>query len=59
MLDYQHKAIDHMITKIKGVNEVIVDIKTEQNASAESKIKRQAPTNLVSQRDVKRQAEFG
>mgnify|MGYP006952969387 FL=1 len=48
-----------MITKIKGVNEVIVDIKTEQNASAESKIKRQAPTNLVSQRDVKRQAEFG
>ena len=46
-----------MITKIKGVNEVIVDIKTEQNASAESKIKRQAP--LVSQRDVKRQAEFG
>jgi hypothetical protein len=57
MLDYQHKAIDHMITKIKGVNEVIADIKTEKNASTESKIKRQGP--LVSQRDVKRQAEFG
>lgn len=46
-----------MITKIKGVNEVIVDIKMEQSASTEAKIKRQGP--LVSQRDVKRQAEFG
>jgi len=40
MLDYQHKAIDHMITKIKGVNEVIFDIKEEQTMTAESKIKR-------------------